>query len=171
MANMRIPENVSIDEPEVHTLTRREAVRNGAQLIAGAGIGAQVMAATGAETAIAQSRPRRRAEIVEQARLRPARQAHGRPMSLPDGFQVFRFGAAGSRMSDGLPTPKLPRRHHGLRRRHGTGSACCETRRDTTATARPLGKHNAYDRGRAGRRHHLAVRHPHRQARRAARWS
>ena len=40
--------------PETAGMTRRETLVNGAKLVVAAGIGAQIMAATGADTAIAK---------------------------------------------------------------------------------------------------------------------
>ena len=55
MANVRIPEGDPSDHDDhAAGLTRRETLANGAKLVIGAGIGAQIMAATGAETAIAR---------------------------------------------------------------------------------------------------------------------
>ena len=52
MARTRLP----ADHPEAeNTITRRVALRRGAELIAGLSVGAQVMAATGADTAFAAS--------------------------------------------------------------------------------------------------------------------
>ena len=58
MANVRRPTEGPMspggEYPETTGMTRRETLVNGAKLVAGAGIGAQIMAATGADTAIAK---------------------------------------------------------------------------------------------------------------------
>ncbi len=100
MARMRLPD----DHLETPTgMTRRRALHRGAELIAGLGVGSQVMAATGADTALA-SQVRDAAGRVHKPGYGPLVQ-HTGEMSLPKGFHVTSFGAAGSPMSDGLPTP------------------------------------------------------------------
>src|SRR5215813_3642267 len=100
MARMRLPEDHTESAP---TLTRRDALQRGAGLIAGLGVGAQVMAATGADTALA-AQVRRAASLVAKPGYGPLVQ-HTGEMSIPRGFHVTSFGVAGTRMSDGLPTP------------------------------------------------------------------
>lgn len=90
--------------PQESGMTRREAVRDGAKLVIAAGIGAQIMASTGAETAIAK-------QVRHVARRAADKPGYGPlvkagPMALPEGFTVFEFGAADSMMSDGLKTPR-----------------------------------------------------------------
>ena len=99
MARMRLPE----DHQEPHELTRKGALLRGAGAIAGLSVGAQVMAATGAETALAAG-VREAASRVHKPGYGPLVH-HTGEMSLPAGFHVTAFGAAGSPMSDGILTP------------------------------------------------------------------
>ena len=131
------------DEERDRGLTRRDALRDGVALIAGAGIGAQVMAAMGASDALAQTL-RRAGATAAKPGYGPLVQ-HTRHCSIPAGFHVVGFGRAGTRMSDGLRTPnahdgmaafrakhgrvRLLRNHEGEGRGHALG-----------------GKHRAYDR-------------------------
>src|SRR4029079_7535034 len=108
MANVRIPDEGPMrpGADDENGVTRRDALVNGAKLVVAAGIGAQIMAATGAETAVAK-----------QVRSVAGRAA-GKPgygplvrngqLRLPARFQACEFGKAGTPMSDGNRTPK----HH-----------------------------------------------------------
>ncbi len=84
-------------------LTRRAAIRDAAALVLGAGTAAQVMAATGADTALARG--------VREAALRVGKPGYGPlaqhtgEMSLPAGFTAIAFGEAYSKMDDGFLTP------------------------------------------------------------------
>ena len=111
-------------------MTRRAALSNGAKIVAGASIGAQMMAATGADAPFAQAL-RQAAETVRKPGYGKLRNHFEGIMSVPNGFHVTRFGAAGTKMSDGLPTPNFHDGTDDLRRRASTGSACCATRRAT----------------------------------------
>jgi secreted PhoX family phosphatase len=144
MANMRIPENVSIDQPVEPGLTRREAVRNGAKLIAGVGMGAQIMAATGADTAIARGVRGVASATRDKPGYGPLVKVKGADLSLPKGFRVFKFGEAGSRMSDGLPTPK----HHDGTTAFDDGKHRIRLLRnqENASAGKALSKHRAYDR-------------------------
>src|SRR4029079_2257309 len=104
MANVRIPTEgpLAPGAEEQSGVTRRNAIRNGAKLVVGAGIGAQIMAATGADTAVAK-------QVRSVARAAANKPGYGPlvktgPFQIPAGFQVFSFGKAGSPMSDGLKT-------------------------------------------------------------------
>ena len=108
MANVRIPDEGPMrpGADDENGVTRRDALVNGAKLVVAAGIGAQIMAATGAETAVAK-------QVRSVAGRAAGKPGYGPlvktgPMQLPAGFQAFEFGKAGSPMSDGLKTPK----HH-----------------------------------------------------------
>ncbi|HET6831241.1 MAG TPA: hypothetical protein VFH44_07810, partial [Solirubrobacterales bacterium] len=85
--------------PETVGMTRRESLVNGAKLVVSAGIGAQIMAATGAETAIAKQVR----SVASRAGSKPGYGALVRngQLRLPAGFQAFEFGKAGTPMSDG----------------------------------------------------------------------
>ena len=91
--------------PETAGMTRRETLVNGAKLVVAAGIGAQIMAATGADTAIAKQVRSVASRAGEQAGLRTARQRPAQ-LRLPAGFQAFEFGKAGTPMSDGNRRPR-----------------------------------------------------------------
>ena len=154
MANLRLPDD-ELDPTGVST--RRDLLRDGARMVAGASIAAQVMAATGADGAAAQT--------VRTV----ARRAAGKPgygplvrnpelgFSLPEGFRVVRFGKAGTLMSDGLKTPRLPRRDDDRRR----------AQRARRGPAQPRGRRRRPRAGqgeglrprRPGRRDDVAVRH------------
>lgn len=108
MANLRLGTARSDrdEDAEASRTTRREVLRGAGRAVAGASVAAQVIAATGAQPALAR-------------RLRAVAAAAGKPgygplirnlavgFSLPEGFHVVRFGAAGSPMSDGLATPNF----------------------------------------------------------------
>lgn len=105
MAQMRVPaEDVAAEqsESEQRSFTRRHAICDGAVLVAGAGMGAQIMAATGADTAIAQTM--RKVARGSGKRGYGPLQSIG-PVSLPKGFRAIEFGKAGPKMSDGLRPP------------------------------------------------------------------
>ena len=136
MAQIRVP----VQAPQV---TRREALRRGAVFVAGASVGAQVLAATGAPGASADT-------------LRAiARRASGKPgygpltqhtgeFSLPAGFTVFSFGAAGTPMSDGILTPKF---HDGTAAVDGgNGRITLIRNQEGSDPGKALGPKNAYDR-------------------------
>ena len=139
MARTRLP----ADHPAAeNTITRKVALQRGAGLIAGLSVGAQVMAATGAETALA-GRVRKAAEIVAKPGYGPLVQ-HTGEMSLPAGFHVSSFGHAWSPMSDGLPTPRF---HDGTTCvGAGNGRVRLLRNHEGFDPGKALGPHNAYDR-------------------------
>ena len=130
MARMRLPDDHTESAP---TVTRRVALRRGAELIAGLSVGAQVMAATGADTAFAAS-VRRAAGRVHKPGYGPLVQ-HTGEMSIPAGFHVTSFGVAGTPMSDGLRTPNFH-----------DGTTCVGAGR---SHVRLLRNHEGYDPGKA----------------------
>src|SRR5262249_22309309 len=99
MAQVRLP----AEEPHV---TRREALRRGAALVAGASVGAQVLAATGAPAATASTLRSVARRAADKPGYGPLTQ-HTGEFTLPAGFTVFSFGAAGTPMSDGIKTPNF----------------------------------------------------------------
>ena len=123
-------------------LTRRETLANGAKLVVGAGIGAQIMAATGAETAIAK-------QVRSIAAAAGNKPGYGKlvdagPMLLPKGFDVFAFGKADSKMSDGLKTPRC---HDGSAVFDaGKGRLTLIRNQELAGLGSSIGKKNAYDR-------------------------
>ncbi len=129
MARMRLPE----DHQEPRELTRKGALLRGAGAIAGLSVGAQVMAATGADTAFAAG-VREAVSRVHKPGYGPLVQ-HTGEMSLPAGFHVTAFGAAGSPMSDGILTPTCH-----------DGTTCVGA---GTHRVRLLRNHEGYDLGRS----------------------
>jgi hypothetical protein len=99
MARVRVPAQA----PQV---TRREALRRGATFVAGASVGAQVLAATGAPGAMADTMRSVARRATDKPGYGPLTQ-HTGAFSLPEGFTVFSFGAAGTPMSDGIATPQF----------------------------------------------------------------
>ena len=114
------------------------------------------MAATGADTALARRRPRRR-RARRQARLRPAHQPHRRNVAaggLPLRPLRRRLHADERR----LPHASVPRRHHGLPRGQGHRADDPQPRglRPGQAPRRQVQRLRP---GRPRRRHQLALRH------------
>lgn len=123
--------------------TRREALHAGARAIAGLTIGSQVLAATGAPGAFAQS-------VRSLAGATRDKPGYGGlvvrtgEMSLPEGFTAVGFGAAGEPMSDGLPTPGF---HDGSAVvREGADSVRLIRNHEAETVGRALHTRNAYDR-------------------------
>lgn len=142
MANVRNPEGSPHSEAG---LTRRETLANGAKLVIGAGIGAQIMAATGAETAIAKQ-VRSIARAAGKPGYGPLVDAG--PMLLPKGFDVFAFGKADSKMSDGLKTPRC---HDGSAVFNaGKGRLSLIRNQELAGLGNSIGNKNAYDRNAKG---------------------
>ena len=104
MANLK---RVNDPDPELtaakNLMSRRDTITGAAKLVAGLGIGAQVMAATGADNAFAQ-----RVRDVARRAGKPGYGPlinHTGEMSLPEGFHYIHFGDAFTKMSDGFLTP------------------------------------------------------------------
>src|SRR4051794_20580214 len=98
MANIR---TLSDPAAEWHAgMTRRQTLIRGAKLVAGASMGAQIMAATGASDALA-TRVRAVAAAAADKPGYGALTQHTGVFSIPDGFRVVSFGQAGTPMSDG----------------------------------------------------------------------
>ena len=144
MANVRIPtEGPLADAEREDGQTRREALANGAKLVVGAGIGAQIMAATGAETAIADNLRSIASAAADKPGYGPL--VRKGPMKVPQGFTVVQFGRRGDVMSDGIRTPRA----------HDGSAAFPTGKRDRVVHLRnheeagvgkSIGKRNAYDR-------------------------
>lgn len=103
MARTRTPIEPAVKNSLEQGFTRRTALRDAAKLVVGAGAAAHVMAATGAENAVAAS-VREAARQVNRPGYGPLVQKTGE-MSLPAGFTAIGFGEAYSRMDDGFKTP------------------------------------------------------------------
>ncbi|HEU4803598.1 MAG TPA: alkaline phosphatase PhoX [Solirubrobacterales bacterium] len=146
MANVRRPTEGPMspggEYPETVGSTRREALQNGAKLVLAAGIGAQIMAATGAETAIAKQVR----SVASRAGNKPGYGPLVRTgqLRLPAGFQAFEFGKAGTPMSDGNRTPK----HHDGSTLFdaGNGRLTMIRNQERAGFGKAISKHNAYDR-------------------------
>lgn len=124
--------------------TRREALRGGARLVAGASIGAQVMAATGADTALARTMRDVAARAAGKPGYGPLIADPAAGFSLPAGFRVVRFGAAGTPMSDGNKTPNF---HDGTTAADaGNGRVALIRNHEGSDPGKALGKVKAYDR-------------------------
>jgi hypothetical protein len=93
---------VANEESAPQGFTRRTAIRDAAKLV-GATAAGQVMAATGANTAIAKT-VREAAAMVGKPGYGPLVQ-HTGEMSLPAGFTAVSFGEAYSKMDDGHLVP------------------------------------------------------------------
>src|SRR6202012_5833540 len=105
MANLK---RVSDPDPDLtaakNLMTRRDTISGAAKLVAGLSIGAQVMAATGADNAMAKQ-----VRHVARRAGKPGYGAlvnHTGEMSLPKDFHYVHFGAAFPKRSGGfLPPP------------------------------------------------------------------
>ena len=161
MANVRIPDEGPMrpGAEDENGVTRRDAIRNGAKLVVGAGIGAQIMAATGAETAVAKQvrsvgGPRR-----GQARLRTARQdrADAASRRLP-GLRVRQGRLTDERRPEDAEAPRRLGRLQGRHRSPDADPQPGERRpRQGARQAQRLRP------SRQGRRDDLALRHAERR--------
>lgn len=121
----------------------REAIKDGARLVAGTSIGLQVMAATGADQAAANALRSLATRAADKPGYGPLVQSIG-DLSLPAGFRAVSFGAAGTPMSDGLKTPNF---HDGSAAVDGGGGRIMLIRnQEGYEPGRALGKRRAYDR-------------------------
>jgi len=145
MANVR---NLDGSIPEDESgMTRRETIAGGAKLVLGAGIGAQIMAATGADTAVARQVRHVAARAANKPGYGPLVKTG--PMKLPAGFTAIPFGAADkTTMSDGLKTPNA---HDGSAIFKAKGGRLTMIRNQELAgLGHSIGKENAYDRNAKG---------------------
>jgi secreted PhoX family phosphatase len=123
--------------------TRRQAIQDGARLVAGTSIGLQVMAATGADQAAAKALRSLATHAADKPGYGPLVQSIG-DLSLPAGFRAVSFGAAGTPMSDGLKTPNF---HDGSAAVDGGGGRIRLIRnQEGYDPGHALGKRRAYDR-------------------------
>jgi uncharacterized protein len=121
------------------SMTRRQAIRRG---IAAAGT------LTAADTLLAYGGANEALASMSKAFARPGygplQFEAGKPLALPKGFHYVRFGRAGSRMSDGLPTPPC---HDGTGYFKGRGKTVWILRnQEGFHPGRAAGPVNAYDR-------------------------
>jgi uncharacterized protein len=142
MANLRLPD-ADPQERARPTYTRRATIRNAAAAVAGASVGAQVLAATGASGALAATIRRAAAGAADKPGYGPLVQ-HTGELSLPAGFTVTSFGVAGTPMSDGLKTPNF---HDGTTAADGgNGRVILVRNHEGYDPGRALGPRKAYDR-------------------------
>jgi secreted PhoX family phosphatase len=154
VASIRLPGDSSPardEERAAHEraeLSRRDVIRRGATLVAGVSIGAQVMAATGADPAVARAMRRAASAGAGKPGYGPLVKQTGE-MTLPKDFTVFGFGEKGSPMTDGLPTPG---KHDGMTcAADGPGRVRLVRNHERAGVGRAIGdKHNAYDRAAKG---------------------
>ena len=103
MARTNEPTENGHDAISAEGLTRRAAIRDAAKLVVGAGAATQIMAATGANTAVAKT--------LREAARQVSKPGYGKlvthtgEMSLPAGFHYVSFGEAYTKMDDGFLTP------------------------------------------------------------------
>src|ERR1700754_3455436 len=136
MAKVRL----AAQEPHV---TRREALRRGAAFVAGASVGSQVLAATGAPGALAATVREVAPRAADKPGYGPLTQ-HTGEFSIPAGFTVFSFGVAGTPMSDGLPTPNFHDAAAAVD--GGNGRVTLIRNQEGYDPGKALGPANAYDR-------------------------
>ncbi len=142
MANLRLDNAEIGDQGEEQGRTRREALRDGAILVAGAGLAGQVMAATGADTALARATRNAAASTRHKPGYGPIKDYKG-IMKLPKGFHAVSFDKAGSRMSDGL---KMPKHHDGTGVfRMGRGRVRLLVNHENAGLGDSIAKKNNYD--------------------------
>jgi secreted PhoX family phosphatase len=142
------PEPPAGDEIDGRTrATRRETLHAGARAIAGLTIGSQVLAATGADGALA----RQVRALASAARDKPGYGdlvVRTGEMSLPEGFTAVGFGSAGEPMSDGTVTPGF---HDGSAvAREGGDAVRLLRNHEAEEPGRALHPDNAYDRAATG---------------------
>ena len=150
MARIRLPGDSSPERDEERAvseqaaLSRRAVLRRGATLIAGMSVGAQVMAATGADTSVARATRRAATGAVDKPGYGALINRTGE-MTLPRDFEVFSFGEAGARMTDGFPTPE---KHDGMACiADGPGRVKLLRNHERAGLGRAIGHgQNAYDR-------------------------
>lgn len=144
MANIRRLSDPADPAADWHTrMTRRQTLVRGAQLVAGASMGAQIMAATGATDAVAARVRAVAAAAADKPGYGPPTQ-HTGVFSLPEGFRVVSFGKAGSPMTDGHRTPGF---HDGSAVVDaGNGRVALLRNHEGDGTGRALGRSGAYDR-------------------------
>jgi uncharacterized protein len=125
-------------------LSRRDVIRRGATLVAGMSIGAQLMASTGADTAVARAMRRAASAGAGKPGYGPLVKQTGE-MTLPRDFTAFSFGEAGSRMTDGFKTPE---KHDGMTCvADGPGRVKLLRNHERAGLGRAIGHgQNAYDR-------------------------
>ncbi len=122
------------------TLTRRQAIQRGIAAAAGLSVAETLLAYTGANEALASASKL----FAAKPGYGPLQFGPGNALALPKGFRYLRFGRAGSRMSDGLPTPTC---HDGTGYFRGRGNTVWIVRnQEGFHPGRAHGPRRAYDR-------------------------
>jgi secreted PhoX family phosphatase len=120
-------------------ITRRQALRHGLVGVASLTVAERLLAYGGADDALAALKPTHAKPGYGPLQFEP-----GKAFALPKGFHYVRFGRAGSRMSDGLPTPTC---HDGSGYFKGRGDMVWIVRnQEGFHPGRAHGPRNAYDR-------------------------
>ena len=119
--------------------TRREALKSGVLGVASLTVAERLLAFGGANDALAALKP-----TVAKPGYGPLQFEQGKAFALPKGFHYVRFGRAGTKMSDGLPTPTC---HDGSGYFKGRGDTVWIVRnQEGFHPGRAHGPKNAYDR-------------------------
>ena len=145
---------------ELAGLTRRETLANGAKLVIGAGIGAQIMAATGAETAIAKQVR----SVAAAAGNKPGYGNAGRRRSDAAARRLRGLRVRQGRDADERRA-KTPQHHDGSTVFNaGNGRLTLIRNQELAGLGKSIGKHNAYDRHAKGGVTTIPVRHRRRES-------
>jgi secreted PhoX family phosphatase len=119
-------------------ITRRQALKQGALGVASLTIAERVLAYAGTNEALASLEPTLAKPGYGAPQIRP-----GKKLALPKGFRYVSFGRAGTKMSDGLPTPTC---HDGTGYFKGRGNTVWVVRnQEGFQLGRAHGPRNAYD--------------------------
>jgi secreted PhoX family phosphatase len=106
--------------------------------VASLSVADRLLAYSGANEALAAMKP-----TLAKPGYGPLQFEKGKPFALPKGFRMVRFGRAGSKMSDGLPTPTC---HDGSGYYKGRGDTVWIARnQEGFQQGRAHGPRNAYD--------------------------
>jgi secreted PhoX family phosphatase len=120
-------------------VTRRQVIKRGIAAAAGLSVADTLLAYGGHNEALASLR-----SALERPGYGPLQFEPGKALALPKGFHYVRFGRAGTRMSDGLPTPTC---HDGTGYFKGRGDTVFIVRnQEGFHPGRAHGPRNAYDR-------------------------
>jgi uncharacterized protein len=121
------------------TITRRQALKQGMLGAASLTVAERLLAYGGANEALAALKP-----TDARPGYGPLQFEAGKPLALPKGFHYVRFGKAGKKMSDGIPTPPC---HDGTGYFKGRGSTVWIARNhEGFHPGRAPGRRDAYDR-------------------------
>jgi secreted PhoX family phosphatase len=120
-------------------ITRRQALSRGIAAAASLTVADKLLAYGGHNEALAAL-----GEAFDKPGYGPLQFKRGKPLALPKGFRYVRFGRAGTKMSDGLPTPTC---HDGTGYFRGGGDTVWIVRnQEGFHPGRAHGRRDAYDR-------------------------